>query len=136
MTALRRHLLAATWVILSTQTLAMGLGTAQACWAGEHTHGGVPAPDCSMHHQAGPGAQSMQHHSHDAHATPSEPASDSGQRMTCRCSNDAIPMYLGQTAILQVPAPWSPGVQAVMVDAASDPFAVDHLFSPPSPPPR
>ena len=136
MTALRRHLLAATWVILSAQTLAMTLGTAQMCGEGEHAHGGVPAPDCSMHHQADANALSVQDHSHHSHSTPSEPASDSGQRMTCRCSNDVTPMYLGQTAILHMSAPWSPGVQAVMLDAASDPFVVDPVFSPPSPPPR
>jgi hypothetical protein len=136
MTAFRRHLVALTGLILSVQILALALGTAQACWPGEHTHGGAAAPDCVMHHQSKADEPSGQHHSHGDHATPLEAAPASGATMTCRCSSDGAPIYLGQTATLHVPVAWSPVVQAGLFDAGSEPPVVDASFSPPSPPPR
>src|SRR5688572_16867702 len=102
----RRHLLAATWVILCAQTLAFALGTAQVCWEGEHTHAGVAAPECAMHHHtgsdassthhhAGANAQLMPHHSH-GHTSASGGAVDDSPRMTCTCSDDVTAMFLGQ----------------------------------------
>jgi hypothetical protein len=132
----RRHLAAVTWLILSAQTLVLALGTARVCWEGNHTHGGVPAPHCAMHHQTGSDAPSMHHGSHDHHATASETVADSGASMTCRCSNDVIPLDFGQTAFVLVSASWTAVLSVAILDRQSDPPVVDVLFSPPSPPPR
>lgn len=136
MRVFRRRLAAATWLILSAQTLVLALGTARVCWDGNHTHGGVPAPDCAMHHQAGSDAPSTHHGSHDHHATAAETATDSGASMICSCSNDVIPFDFGQTAFVPVSAPWTPFVPVAVLALQSDPPVVDVLFSPPSPPPR
>ena len=136
MIALRRHLFAATWAIVSAQTLAIAFGTVSVCWPGEHTHGSAPAPDCAMHHQAGASSTSMQHGGHHGHDASSGMADDSGQRVTCHCPNDGASIFLGQVAILLSPATSSSVAHAVTLVIPGDPSIADPGFSPPSPPPR
>lgn len=135
-TKFRRHLFATAWVTLSVQTFVIALGTAQVCQDREHTHGGIPAPDCPMHHQVQTASEVVQHHSHHGHATAPEVPGSGGQRMTCRCSDDGPSLFLGQSAIRPAPASWSPVLIAVTLDAPGDPSVTDLWISPPSPPPR
>jgi hypothetical protein len=133
MTAIRRHVFALALATMTLQVAAVAGGSLRVCLGTAHTHAGVAAPDGSMHHQTG--SQEAQH-VHHGHAAPSDVAGDSGQRLTCRCSNDVTAINLGPAAILRVAARWSPFVAAVMLAVPSDPSIADIHFSPPSPPPR
>ena len=120
-----------SWATLSVQVLVLALGTAQVCADREHTHGGVAAPDCRMHHQPG-SSHHVSEHAHNGHTSDTEPGD---AQISCRCANDLLPTYLGQVAVLELPAQ-SPSFEVGVLDAPGGDFTVDHSFSPPSPPPR
>jgi hypothetical protein len=135
MTALRRHLIAFAWTVLSVQAAGLALGTAQACRNQEHTHGGVAAPDCPMHHHTGADPRpASPPHVHQGQA----PDADRNETtsVSCRCSNEQNPTVLGQIAILQPEVSYTPFVQAALIGVARDGSLTDLWSSPPSPPPR
>jgi hypothetical protein len=135
LTAVRRRLSAVTWTILALFTVGVGAGAAQVCSDHEHTHRGVAAPDCVMHHdvQSGPGGAA--HHSHHG-GTADAAGDDDGARISCHCAGDAAPFSIGQIAILQPPLSYSPLVRSAVVDIVANVPATDFSASPPSPPPR
>jgi hypothetical protein len=136
MTALRRHLFGVTWTILSVHALFVVLGAADVCRDREHTHGGVAAPDCPMHHRVDSDADQGHHHAHHIDASSSDGASSGSAQLSCHCPGDAPTIVLGQLAVLQLPVSHRPLLQAVVLAAFSEPNVADLLFSPPSPPPR
>jgi hypothetical protein len=136
MTALRRHLFAVTWMILSVHGLAVVLGAVDACRDREHTHGGVTAPDCPMHHRVDPDAHQGHDHAHHINASSSDGAGSGSAQLSCHCPGDVPTILLGQLAVLQLPVLHTPFLQAVLLAAFSEPNVADLLFSPPSPPPR
>ncbi len=128
----RRPLCVITWFVLSVQMVVLTLGTVRVCVdGGAHTHGGVPAPDCAMHHALPPGTAAE--HAHHGHATNS--SDTDGPRIACRCSDEAPSTYLGQLAVIESHVVAAPYIQAVMVSMSAVP-AVGRRFSPPAPPPR
>ena len=135
MSALRRHLFAVTWAILSVQALGAALGVAPVCRDQAHTHGGVTMPDCPMHHQHEPAAQPGADHSHHSVPPRSEDPDAGGARMSCRCAGEITPLYAGQIAILEPALSHSPFVRTALLDVVTD-RVTDRGFSPPSPPPR
>lgn len=137
MAALRRHLLAATWMILSLHATGAVLGAAQVCREQAHTHGGVPAPDCPMHHQQAPSpAEPASHHAHHGEAPAPAPVDSGSARLSCHCSGDVLTYFLGQIAVVPPPSSYLPFVQVVALDVPGEPLAVDLWSAPPSPPPR
>jgi hypothetical protein len=136
MTPVRRHLAVVTWTILSLHALGVPLGVAQACREREHTHGGVAADDCPMHHRMELDAQRVSLHSHHGHASSSDAHDSRGARLSCHCPGDASPIFLGQVGVPQAPTTSAPFIEAVVLDALTGPLAADRSSSPPSPPPR
>ena len=125
---LRRRLGVTTWVILSAQSLALGLGTAQVCAEREHTHGALAAADCSMHHSVEAG-----HAHHDGDAAPH---ADGAPRISCRCPSEVPATYLGHNAIVEERRAAVPCLEAAVVTPpAARPYC-DYDVLPPSPPPR
>src|SRR5688500_4138212 len=120
----RRRLFVTSWATLSAQVLILALGTAQVCADREHTHGGIAAPDCRMHHQSG-SAHDVAEHAHHGHA--SDAATDRAQ-IKCRCASDLLPTYLGQLAVLEPPL-WSPLIEAALLEPLSDTATADPSFS-------
>ena len=130
MVASRRRLFVTSWATLSAQLIVLVLGTAQVCADREHTHGGIAAPDCRMHHQSG--SAQVSEHAHHGHASDE---ATGGAQIKCRCANDFLPTYLGQKAVLELPVA-SPFVEAAPLEPRSVISTAGHSFSPPSPPPR
>ena len=74
----RAYSVAAMLVLIQVGVPA--IGAAGMCLDRPHTHGGVPAPDCSMHTSEGataPDASKHSHHSHD------DSAPADGARLAC-----------------------------------------------------
>jgi hypothetical protein len=128
----RSHIL--TVAVLALQVSVSALGTIGVCVDRPHTHGGVPAPDCLMHHSqpdsTAADTSSHGHHQHDENSAADTP------RLACSCSSD--PLTLMTTEIAVAPL----GVSAVMPDLAvpSAPertdSAPDVRLVPLSPPPK
>ena len=134
---LRRRLPIATWVIVSTQSLVLALGTAQVCADGEHTHGGKPAPDCAMHHRGGGAAHETgggPHHDHTA--SHSAPADSAAAQLSCRCSKEVPSTFLGHTAIIERSFNATPSLPVAALNPAAVDAYSDRDVSPASPPPR
>jgi hypothetical protein len=123
-----------TFAVLALQVTVSALGTIGMCVDRPHTHGGVPAPDCLMHHSqpdgTAPDTSSHGHHQHD------ESSAADTARLACSCSSD--PLTLMTTEIAVVPL----GVSAVMPDLVV-PSALERTDSTPdvrlvplSPPPK
>ena len=130
--ALRRHLLITTWVIVSTQSLVVALGTAQVCVDRQHTHAGLAAPDCAMHHQhAGGSASGHAHHGHNG----ASPQSTDVQ-ISCRCSIDVPATLLGESGIVESPVVASPSLHVVLLARPPAESFPEHVNPPSSPPPR
>jgi hypothetical protein len=136
MAALRRHLFAVTWTILSVHILCAAVGATAACLDGQHTHSGEAAPDCPMHHGTPTNAPIESHHSHHGDASAFDGAGAATERLSCRCAGDVPMIFLGQPALFQWPASSTPVIEAVVLDVVSETLITDPLFSPPSPPPR
>jgi len=130
--ALRRRLLVTSWVVVSTQSLVVALGTAQMCADPEHTHAGVAAPDCAMHHQHGPAP--VLGDPHHGHTGPSQ--ADTDIRIGCRCSTDMPPTFLGENGMIERPLVTSPSMQVLLLSLPSVEPSPDHVVPPSSPPPR
>jgi hypothetical protein len=133
MELVRRRVCAIALATLSIQRAVLALGAARLCVKGEHTHGGVPAPECPMHHHTD--SQPIQHALH-VHGSGASAASDDSPRVTCRCSSDPLSIYLGSTGIMPVPVPVSPAIQIMMLAPQNDPSLPELWVTPLSPPPR
>jgi hypothetical protein len=85
--------------VLALQLGVSALGAIDMCIDRPHTNGGVPAPDCLMHHQPSTGAEDTTNHAHH-HQHDNSPA-DTSARLACSCSAD--PLMLLATEIAVVP---------------------------------
>ena len=122
-------------VTLSVQLAVAVLGTVGMCLERPHTHGGVPAPDCPMHHQQ-PDDTAVEPANHHHHHESTTPSSDSETRIGCRCASDVLSLMLATVAVVSDPAPlvvpaMRPLRLSVLVERMTDAHA-----SPLSPPPR
>jgi len=122
---------------LSVQLAVAILGTVGLCLERPHTHGGVPAPDCPMHHTVTPGAaaEPTEHHHHHHQAPETTPLPGTAG-IGCSCAGDALLMLLASTALLVEPSRLA---TAAVAGAALPPLTeriVDLHAAPLSPPPR
>jgi hypothetical protein len=93
-----------TIAVLALQVSVSALGIVGVCVDRPHTHGGVPAPDCLMHHSqpesTAPGASTHDHHhQHD------ESASTDMARLACTCSSDPITLMTPEIAVVPLGVP-------------------------------
>lgn len=133
---IRRRLTGATAVItLALQVCTAAVGAVRLCAETGHTHGGVPAPECPMHHRqpAAPAPDpAHQHHADAAHHA----GSDSSSRVGCRCPSETKALPIGDIGMLsdrffvRVPMPCLSAVAPVARTT------VDLRTPPLSPPPR
>ena len=130
--ALRRHLLMTTWVIVGTQSLVVALGTAQVCVDRQHTHAGLAAPDCAMHHEHG--GRSASGHAHYGHNAASPQSTD--VQISCRCSTDVPATLLGESGIVESPVVASVSLHVVLLARPPAESFPAHVNPPSSPPPR
>jgi hypothetical protein len=136
MARFQRRLFVTAWVTLSVQALVLALGALHVCWNGEHTHGGVAALDCPMHHQGSRQPDGSADHHHHGHSATADVSEGAGPQISCRCSNDLRSIVLGQVAIVEVQLSASPLTEGALLNPAADRSVVDEHFSPPFPPPR
>jgi hypothetical protein len=123
-------------ITMSFQLIMMSVGALSACVDRPHTHGGIAAPDCAMHHQqpqSDPDGMPAHHQHHGAHHG-TAPASDEVQ-IRCACSSDLVSYLVGDAAPLPdvVAAPSRRTVPAIVSFA---PTPIDFALAPTSPPPR
>jgi hypothetical protein len=84
--------------LLAVQVSVSALGTIGMCVDRPHTHGGVPAPDCLMHHQQPVGSPpDAAHHGHHHHDNSSSPDT---ARLTCTCSADPLTLLTTDIAVI------------------------------------
>ena len=88
-----------TVAVLALQMSLSVLGTIGMCVDRPHTHGGVPAPDCLMHHSqpdgTSPETSSHGHHGHHDEGTPQDTP-----RLTCSCSGDLLTLLTTEGAVV------------------------------------
>ena len=121
--------------VLALQVSVSVLGTVSMCVDRPHTHGGMPAPDCLMHHSqpdgTAPGSSSHGHHHEGDKSTSPDIA-----RLVCSCSSDALTLLTPGIAVIPT------GIPIGLPDAAAPDLhervqsAPDVRLSPLSPPPR
>lgn len=124
-------------IAMSFQLVMMSVGALSACIDRPHTHGGVAAPDCAMHHQSQPDPDGLPaHHQHHGahHGTNPAPAPE-GVQIGCRCSSDLMSYLVGDAAPL-------PDVVSVLTESSAPAIVssahttIDFAPVPTSPPPR
>ncbi len=140
--AICRRLTAA--IAMSFQLVMVSVGALSACVDRPHTHGGVAAPDCAMHHQQSqpdPDGMPAHHQHHGAHhgmsahhETNPAPAPE-GVQIGCRCASDLMSYLVSDAAALPDAAstPSHGSVPAVVSFALT---TIDFAIVPTSPPPR
>ncbi len=123
-----------TIAVLALQVSVSLLGTIGMCVDRPHTHGGVPAPDCVMHHSqesTAPGTSSHgHHHQHDKGTVPET------ARLVCSCSSDPITLLTAEIAV--IPASIPVGLPVVATSALHERVhsAPEVRLAPLSPPPK
>jgi hypothetical protein len=124
-----------TVAVLALQMGVSVLGTIGMCVDRPHTHGGVPAPDCLMHHSqpdsTSPETSNHGHHGeHDGGKPPDTP------RLACRCSADLLTLLTAEIAVIPI------GISIGSPDVAASALhervqsAPDVRLVPLSPPPK
>jgi hypothetical protein len=129
-----RHWYAVAVALLAVQVSVSALGTIGLCVDRQHTHGGVPAPDCLMHQQmqgTEPESSSHGHHHHQDGGSSTGTA-----RLGCSCSADPLTLLTTEIAV----TPGTVGIPLPNIVPASTPerasSAADMRPAPLSPPPR
>ena len=123
-----------TVAVLALQMSVSVLGTISMCVDRPHTHGGVPAPDCVMHHSqpdgTSPETSNHGHHGHHEGNPPDTP------RLACSCSADLLTLLTTEMAAIPV------GMTIELLDVAAPALqlraqsAPDVRLVPLSPPPK
>lgn len=133
--AVRRYVAAVACALVSVQLLGVALQAARFCVHREHTHAGVAAPDCPMHHHGPAQLRDSGHRAH--HAGRHSGGDDEGRpRMSCHCPSDVAAMSAGPMAIVLVALSYSPSLERGAREGVTRPSIVELRSSPPSPPPR
>jgi hypothetical protein len=130
-----RRLTSATAVVtLSLQLIVTALSAVSLCLDRPHTHGGLPAQDCPMHHQHQPAAIAEANHQH--HAGAHQDATPDASRIGCRCSSDTLLFLISDLGVFPervlVRVPTSTGLLVTAFKTAT----LDLRIPPLSPPPR
>lgn len=124
-----------TVAVLALQMSVSVLGTIGMCVDRPHTHGGVPAPDCLMHHSQ-PDSTSPETSSHGHHGHHDESNSPETPRLACSCSADPLTLLTAETAVIPI------GVSVSLPDVSAPArqervqSASDVRLVPLSPPPK
>lgn len=90
-----------TVAVLALQMSVSVLGTIGMCVDRPHTHGGVPAPDCLMHHSQ-PDGTSPETSSHGHHGHHDESSPPDTPRLQCSCSADLLTLLTSEIAAIPV----------------------------------
>jgi hypothetical protein len=124
-----------TVAVLALQVSVSVLGTIGVCVDRPHTHGGVPAPDCLMHH-AQPESTAPETSSNGNHHQHEESSAADTARLACSCSSD--PLTLVSTEIAVVPIDTSDVTSDLVVLSSPEltQSAPDVRLVPLSPPPK
>jgi hypothetical protein len=124
-----------TVAVLTLQVSVSVLGTVGVCMDRPHTHGGVPAPDCPMHHPqpdgTAPGTSSHGHHHQHDQGTPPDAA-----RLVCSCSSDPLTLITTEIAVIPIGSPVVAPDLVVLSSPERAQSAPDIRLAPLSPPPR
>lgn len=136
MERLRGRLVAIAVTTLAMHVAVVTLGAVRVCWASEHTHTGVAAEDCPMHHHGAKHSSQAAHDGSHAHGTSAVPVSDDGQQLACGCANDPTSPYVGPSGMLPPPAVLSHTEAPVLVSRQAAESPDDLRFPPLAPPPR
>ena len=124
-----------TVAVLALQMSVSVLGIIGMCVDRPHTHGGVPAPDCLMHHSQ-PDSTSPDTSSHGHHGHHDESQSSDTPRLACSCSADLLTLLTTEVAAIPI------GISLVSPDVAAPAphervqSAPDVRLVPLSPPPK
>jgi hypothetical protein len=121
-----------TLAALALQVSVSILGTVGMCVDRPHTHGGVPAPHCLMHHSQPDSTEPASHGHHHQH----ESTWPDAARLACTCSSDPLTLMASEVAV--IPAGISIGLPDVAAPALYDrpQSAPDVHLVPLSPPPK
>jgi hypothetical protein len=125
-------------IAMSFQLVMVSVGALSACVDRPHTHGGVAAPDCAMHHQQSqpdPDGMPARHQHHGAHHGTNPAPRSNGVQIGCRCASDLMSYLVSDAAPLpDVASMPSAGFAPTVVSFAHG--TIDFALVPTSPPPR
>jgi hypothetical protein len=124
-----------TVAVLALQMSVSVLGTIGMCVDRPHTHGGVPAPDCVMHHSQ-PDSTSPDTSSHGHHGHHDESNSPDTPRLVCSCSADLLTLLTAEIAAIPIDVSLTLPDGAVPVLHGRAQSAPDDRLVPLSPPPK
>ena len=123
-----------TIAVLALQVSVSVLGTVGMCLDRPHTHGGLPAPDCLMHHaqseSTAPESSSHAHH-HQHESTAPDTA-----RIACSCASDPLAFVTSEIAVVPLVISVVTSDLVVMSSPERSQSAPDMRLAPLSPPPR
>ena len=123
-----------TIAILALQVSVSVLGTVGMCLDRPHTHGGLPAPDCLMHHaqseSTAPEPSSHAHHHQHESTTPDT------ARIACSCASDPLAFVTSEIAVVPLVISVVTSDLVVMSSPEQSQSAPDVRLAPLSPPPR
>jgi hypothetical protein len=124
-----------TVAALVLQVSVSMLGTIGMCVDRPHTHGGIPAPDCPMHH-AQPDSTEPDASTHSHHHEHDESSAPETARLACSCASDLLTLLTTEIAV--IPAGISLGLPDVAAPARHERVrsAPDVRLVPLSPPPK
>ena len=123
-----------TIAVLALQVSVSVLGTVGMCLDRPHTHGGLPAPDCLMHHaqseSTAPEPSSHAHH-HQHESTAPDAA-----RIACSCASDPLAFVTSEIAVVPLVMSVATSDLVVISSPEQSQSAPDVRLAPLSPPPR
>jgi hypothetical protein len=123
-----------TIAVLALQVSVSVLGTVGMCLDRPHTHGGLPAPDCLMHHaqseSTAPEPSSHAHH-HQHESTAPDTA-----RIACSCASDPLAFVTSEIAVVPLVMSVATSDLVVISSPEQSQSAPDVRLAPLSPPPR
>ena len=130
----RRPFAVTAVLTFTVQMIVAASPTVTACVDRPHTHGGVAASDCPMHHQA-PGTPAGTEHAHHNHAS-STPPIDGHPTIGCRCTADVPLLFVDAVATLEGAVAEALFLEASPLTPPRDTALASQDFCPPLPPPR
>jgi hypothetical protein len=121
--------------VLALQVSVSVLGTVGVCVDRPHTHGGVPAPHCLMHHTqpdstAPDTSDHGHHHQHDQGTSPDV------ARLVCSCSSDPLTLITTEIAVVPIGTSVITPDLVVLSSPEQTRSAPDVRLAPLSPPPK
>ena len=129
----RRLLTVAALVTMAVQLTLAAAGTLIACANTPHTHNGLPAPDCPMHHapDAAPSVPAGHEHHHQSGAQ-----TDDGGRLTCGCSSDIPAFVVVGNALIPASTPVAQPASREVATMVATTTTLERFSPPLTQPPR